>query len=416
MALTRLLLLLAPVRDLAQSPVPFWGCGLLGKDIQPSDPVWKALIMDLQKTSQFKKVATWNWDVQSHSDEHLSSDFLFFPNEQCAGTSSGGGSAYLDQDTVLPSGATIATLALGGNEPDQVGYCQNYTHSSTSGMPCDGFKMREGQCTGALECYCQWDPKAGICRYDVTGCGMWATGTTNVNCTGDPFPFWCFGNGQKDCSPGQDPSQCCSKPCHAGMLTAFSQFYVEMAYKGYSYASTPIVASDLTFTHQLLEEAGCGTDTVKALTGQERLKRGCPTHSAFHFYSTGCPTDPESSVQGFRDKVSTAKILNTKYALEGTIVNELGSLTGTDTQCTDDLIAAMMGKLFEHLKSESGMGVVSQMVWFNEEQTGGTFDLRLIKDGKLSKLGAAYKTACTSWAQQNGVGVAEDAAVEKLVV
>lgn len=64
----------------------------------------------------------------------------------------------------------------------------------------------------------------------------------------------------------------------------------------------------------------------------------------------------------------------------------------------------MMGKLFDHLKTEAGKGVVSQMIWFNENQTGGTFDLRLVKDGQLSKLGEMYKTACKSWAQANGVG------------
>lgn len=408
MTLTRLVLLLVPLQGLGQSLDPFWGCGLVGH-VDTKDPVWKALIADLQQTSQFKKVATWNWDVKPNSSEphQLGSDFLFFPNEQCAGTSSDGGSAYLDQNTVLPSGAGMATLALGGNEPDQVGFCQEYVKGTTPDKPCDGFLMREGNCTGARECSCK-KFKAGRCIYDVSGCGMWPAGTSDANCTGDPFPFWCFGKGQKPCSPGQDPSQCCSKPCQTGMLIAFSQFYVEMGYKGYSYASTPIVASDLTFSEQLLEEAGCGMDVVKALKGQERLKRGCPTHSAFHFYTTGCPTDPESSVQGFVDHVKVSKALNAKYALEGTIVNELGSLKSHDTHCTDDQVAAMLGKLFDHLQTEDGAGVVSQMVWFNENQTGGTFDLRLVKDGKSSKLGDAYRTACKSWAKHHGVNFDEE--------
>lgn len=187
-------------------------------------------------------------------------------------------------------------------------------------------------------------------------------------------------------------------------MIAFSQFYVEMAYKGYTHATTPIVASDLSFTEQLLEEAGCNDPVVMALQGKERLRRGCPTHSAFHFYTTGCPTDPEASVQGFVDHVKASKAMNAKFALEGTIVNELGSLKSHDTSCTDEQIAAMMGKLFEHLQTSDGTGVVSQMIWFNENQTGGTFDLRLVKDGKLSKLGEAYKTACQSWAQHHGVG------------
>jgi len=200
------------------------------------------------------------------------------------------------------------------------------------------------------------------------------------------------------------------------MLSAFSQFYVEMAYKGYTYATTPIVASDLTFTDEMLAGVGCDKADVKALKGADRLKRGCPTHSAFHFYSTGCPTNPETAVAGFVQHLNDAKALNEKYGLQGTIVNELGSLMGSDAghadsnaACTDDQIATMIGTLFSHLKTTPG--VVSQMVWFNEDQTGGTFDLRLVKNGQLSKLGEAYKTACTSWAQANGVGVEEIAAV-----
>merc|ERR1712190_79305 len=159
-----------------------------------------------------------------------------------------------------------------------------------------------------------------------------------------------------------------------------------------TYATTPIMASDLTFTDEMLAGAGCDHADVKALKGVDRLKRGCPTHSAFHFYSTGCPTDPEAAVAGFVQHLNDAKALNEKYALQGTIVSELGSLKGPDAACTDDQIAAMIGSLFAHLKSTPG--VVSQMVWFNEDQTGGTFDLRLVKNGQLSKLGEAYKTAC----------------------
>lgn len=383
---------------------PFWGCGLLGKDIQPTDPVWSALIADLKQTNRYQKVATWNWDIQPQSDEHLSPDFLFFPNIQCAGTSTGAGGSYLNQNAGLPGGAIMAPLALGGNEPDQVGYCQNYTHPGTHISNCDGFKMREGQCTGDSECYCQWDPKASTCRYDVTGCGMWPVSTAFADCTGQPFPFWCFGSGKKLCNPGDDPSQCCSTSCHGGVVSAFSEFYVDMANKGYTYATTPIVAGDLSFYQQLMEEAGCGQDAVKQLKGQERLKRGCPTHTAFHFYSTGCPTDPNTAIQGFTDHVKKAKDLNTQFAMDGTIVNELGSLKGQDTQCADEEIAGFMGKLFEFLESDDGKGVVSQMIWFNEDQTGGTFDLRLVKDGKLSKLGETYKNACKSWAQAHMAG------------
>merc|ERR1712048_206763 len=116
------------------------------------------------------------------------------------------------------------------------------------------------------------------------------------------------------------------------MLSAFSQFFVDMAYKGYTYATTPIVAGDLTFTDEMLAGAGCDHADVKSLKGADRLKRGCPTHSAFHFYTTGCPADPESAVTTFADRVTQAKAMNTKYGLAGTIVNELGSLMGKDKE------------------------------------------------------------------------------------
>ena len=105
----------------AQALEPFWGCGLLGKDIDPTNPTWQSLIADLKKTNHLNKVATWNWDVKPQSDEHLSNDFLFFPNVQCAGTSAGAGASYLEQSTALKDGAQMGALALGGNEPDQVG-------------------------------------------------------------------------------------------------------------------------------------------------------------------------------------------------------------------------------------------------------------------------------------------------------
>merc|ERR1711972_617240 len=102
----------------------------------------------------------------------------------------------------------------------------------------------------------------------------------------------------------------------------------------------------------MLAGVGCDHADVKALKGVDRLKRGCPTHSAFHFYSTGCPTDPEAAAAGFVQHLNDAKGLNEKYGLQGTIVNELGSLMGSDAghaepneACTDDQIAAMIGTL-----------------------------------------------------------------------
>jgi hypothetical protein len=65
----------------------------------------------------------------------------------------------------------------------------------------------------------------------------------------------------------------------------------------------------------------------------------------------------------------------------------------------------MMSDLFEHLQTEDGRGVVSQMVWFNQDKTGGTFDLRLVNDDTqmLTPLGEQYQQSCLKWAASNGV-------------
>ena len=92
MALKTLPILVLPA---AQGLEPLWGYGLLGKDIDPTKSVWQTLIADVKKTNHLNKVSTWNWDIKPQSDKHLSSDFLVFPNAQCAGTSAGAGTSYL---------------------------------------------------------------------------------------------------------------------------------------------------------------------------------------------------------------------------------------------------------------------------------------------------------------------------------
>ena len=41
---------------------------------------------------------------------------------------------------------------------------------------------------------------------------------------------------------------------------------------------------------------------------------------------------PGRITKGFKDKVQAAKILNERYNLDGTIVNELGALTNGETE------------------------------------------------------------------------------------
>jgi len=376
---------------------PFWGCGLVGKSIDPTANVWSGLINDLSRTSDIGKVSTWNWDVAPQKDDHLNDKFLFFPNAQCGGTSADSASTYTAyvQGKQFGGGAFLANMALGGNEPDQIGYCQDYTspgpHSVTD---CDGRMMAAGKCTGNNECKClNWNPETQ-CTYDVTGCGMWPLNAQSCPTNPATFPFDCV---------GQHKSQACPPACKQGMVDSFKKFYQTLAEKGYEYASTPIVASDVSFNRDLLEAAGCSSVQEKGL---DRLRKGCPTHSAFHFYSSGCPdlNNPDASISDFKNKVSLSKQLNSDFHLQGTIVNELGSLqvSGSPDTCPDENISGMMKDLFAHLKSPEGSGVVSQMVWFNQDQIGGTYDLTLVRGGELSLLGKTYSSACQDWAKSEG--------------
>ena len=291
----------------------------------------------------------------------------------------------------------MAPLALGGNEPDQVGFCQVFADGKPHPLSdCDGFQMRADGC------------KEHPCAFvgnnaDVTGCGMWTL--SNAGCSAgvnSPLPFQCFGATAKPCS-AQPTGDCCPADCKVSTAETFKQFYVDLAKQGYTYASAPLVASDPQFSDDLMSAAGCDRDDVKSTTGQARLLKGCPTHSAFHFYSLGCPDPTNPNIEDFKRKVSLSKNLNDKFSLDGTIVNELGSLTApAQPTCPPENIANMMGELFHHIEDE-GKGVVSQMVWFNQDSVGGTYDLRLVNEQGVTPLGTKYMEVCQDWARQNGV-------------
>ena len=393
----------------APSDRPFWGCGLVGKDIDPSKTVWQALAGALKGTNSFGKVSTWNWDTAPQRDEKLSGDFLFFPESQCGGISEGQEQGFPQPGDSL-GGATVASMALGSNEPDQPGFCQTYGPPPGEARPlknCDSEMMRKGQCkTPPNDCTCfDWDAKKE-CKYDVTGCGMWPVMAEGDCSSGDtaPFPYQCFGAQKLICDGQASPETCCDAKCRTAAALNFNAFYREMGNRGYTYATAPLVASDLAFSQDIMAAAGCDAPEVTRVTGNERLRKGCPTHSAFHFYSTGCP-EPGASIQGFKDKVQAAKRLNSDFNLAGAVVNELGSLDPESQPCAAENISGMMSELFEYLQTEEAQGVVSQMVWFNQNKTGGTFDLRLVDDEaqKLTPLGEQYQRSCLKWAASNGV-------------
>jgi len=386
-----------------RSPAPFLGCGLLGDSVDVTEPAWRDYAANLKAANRTGMIPTWNWavDTLAQGVGKLDASFRFYPNAQCGAVSAGTAISYPPPGKTLGSGAVVADLALGANEPDQAGYCQVYTKPAPL-TSCDSFGMRKAT-PACQNCAPMGEGPQGAI-YDVTGCGMWPVGSPECQAVPEkdrPFPFQCAGAGAKACedAPGED---CCLPTCKASMVENFKQFYQGLADAGYTYASTPLVAGDISFSGDLLEAAGCaGLDASTA--PKDRLRAGCPTHSAFHFYSTGCPTSP-AAIENFQQKVQHSKALNKKYGLEGTIVNELGSLRGDDTACSTADIASMVGDLFSYLQSEEGQGVVKQMVWFNQDSVGGTFDLRLIKDGEKTAIGEAYLEGCAAWASQEAAG------------
>merc|ERR1719291_1353105 len=100
--------------------------------------------------------------------------------------------------------------------------------------------MQKGLCTGDNECKClSWSPSGG-CVYDVTGCGMWPV--SDSGCTSAPFPYQCFGKAAN--------SSLCSAECKQASAFTFRDFYKGMATRGYTGATAPIVAVDLTFVDE----------------------------------------------------------------------------------------------------------------------------------------------------------------------
>ena len=288
----------------------------------------------------------------------------------------------------------MGNLALGANEPDMKGQCL-----VGDSFGCDSFQFRDGTFSSG-GCKCSLVSGVGEDNgnsYNVSGCGMWPVacrdGISPPQLT--PFPFQCFGANKKI---QEEPSATsCPPQCQQALEDDFNTFYSKLAASGFEYGSTPIIATDLEFLEDILGTTQCAGSPEKQ--GKDRLQMGCPTHSAFHFYSTGCKGDPETLIDDFKHKVRKCKEINKKYNLVGTIVNEIGVLKDSkDATCSSEEIAVVMKAIFEYLMTEEGRGVVTEMIWFNQSPVGGTFDLRLIADGKITAAGAQYLQSCAQWA------------------
>jgi len=400
---------------------------LLGH-VDSKNNAWKTMINELKKTNSDEVVPTWNWSPEPTVNDGVTKDFMFFPNSQCASISPFDESLP-KYDTDLLNSARMAPLLLASNEPDQPGMCQ-FCKAGTGDdcKKCWSYNNRTTpclvNCAQPLKNSAEWPGNGGDepYKYDVTGCGMWPltqSACKNNQTEKSPFPFECFGKwafppgGPNPATQNEHPlhwdntSESCSDDCKNAVISDFKNFYKGAKDKGYSYASTPLVASDLKFIDDLMKQAGCAEPKTTSLKGKERLEQGCPTHSGFHFYTDGCPRDghtEEQLLQGFIKNVETSRKLNIKYNLDGTIVNEVGSLIPLDNPvatCDPKDMASMMAGMFSYLEGD-GSGVVSQMIWFNQDHVGGTYDLRLVDENtdKNTILGNQYIKSCQSWAKK----------------
>ena len=385
---------------------PFWGCGLLG--VLPGIGVdgqltadTKELIEGLKTTSSFNQVSIWNWGLEPIKTQPLTDNFLFMPAQW--------GIDPVEKDTLAyakskheSSRAHFGNIFLGTNEPDISGSCLNLMGQCTA--PC---LNKKPNCTADKadadgQCYCE----AG-----ATGAGFWPVLGLEEH---QPLPA-CFDNGKEGCA--------------AVVMKQWKKTAQIVADKGYEYLTTPLVAVNMSYLRSFVKEA---------CTGCSEVRCGCPTHLAWHYYGNDCLS--EGATRGyshFELKLNqTLGIMEEFPHLQGAIVNEVGmlncamdtpdaicipggenqkykALDQTDHTCPATPVlphgmASFVDTLLQKANekkytTKDGRRAVVGFTWFNEDMTGGTYNLRLFtEDGKLNDLGRAYIESCNKWMRPPG--------------
>lgn len=386
-----------PTPNLADMDDPNWGCGLLGyvpgiNKAGEATAETQKMVDGLKGSSTFNKVSYWNWnlapEVQNGKPEYLTEEFIFMPDNwgvvapNVSWVRQAGVSNYLDGNGVR-SKSTMATIFLGANEPDIQGSCQ---------IPESTF----GHCVVWNQCLCQ----------QATGVGFWPLKLNG--CSGvQPLPgLWSGG------------SQCIDV-----VMQQWAETWKMAVGKGYKYLSTPMVATNMKWGKTFLERA-CGCTTGKCACTDASC--GCPVYFVFHFYAYDCQPDLPSGYAAFQAKVDAVKDIMEEYPfVKGAIVNEVGILNcaGGDDQpicipnngkypassqpgnaCpnTVEIIKGILD-IVRQSKTSDGRDVVKGLSWFNQNEVGGTYNLRLFNDdGTINAAGNAYIEACQTWANRGG--------------
>lgn len=397
-----------------------WGCGFVGalpgilQDGSTSSEMQR-MIDGVKVSSSYGKVNFWNWGLAPQEDdgvmEYLSKDFIFMPEQWGAGVVhhsdlQQAGQVGIKDINGGESKATMATILLGTNEPDMTGSCMgnmmgkctracNDDEISADACPVAHIKGEPAEPNPIGHCDCWSDSHA-------TGAGFWSI----AGCA-DPQPL---------------PNLWDDKVCTREVMNAWKVTASIAVQKGYKFLSTPLVAFDMEWLRNFVSTACKDCSDVSC---------GCPTHIGWHFYGSDCRPDELGGYADFQNKLEKSKAIMEEFPhIKGAIVNEVGMLNcaqdGPDGACipngpsqkfpaddqpghtcpvTDELpngLGTFVEKILEmaaDAKTSDGRRVVKSFAWFNENQSGGTYDLRLFDEsGSINNIGESYIKGCSAWA------------------
>lgn len=411
---------------------PNWGCGLLGflpgisQDGKRVTKETQLLIDALRSTSDFGKVSYWNWNFAPQTNkvhgkdetEAISSDFLFMPEMWGAGVAEEKYVRPAGQRNFLDSNgqqcpATMANILLGTNEPDIRGSCMGNMFGKCL-APCPA-SMSPAACPAA-----HLDDRLPRASPTASGqCNCWqyshATGAG----------FWPL----EGCAGEQPLPKMWDDPACVGTVMANWKKTAAIAFaKGYKYLTTPLVAENLDYAENFIQNA-CGCTAPDSCSCTD-ASCGCPVYVGFHFYAYDCQPEGPGGYNTFESRLNAVANIMEKYKfVKGAIINEVGMLNCAsedqnpicvpdsgkypaskvkDHGCPSnhdlpDGLATFVKKLFRYVaeaRTKDGREVVKGFSWFNQDRQGGTYNLRLFdSDGSLNKVGRSYMEACTQWRQ-----------------
>jgi len=301
---------------------------------------------------------------------------------------------------------------LGTNEPDIYGSCMGDMFGKCL-APCDAASVASGDCPAA-----HLDDRLTPEVPNAKGqCNCWqfshATGAG----------FWSLDG----CSAPQPLPKLFEDPqCVGTVMADWKKTAAIAASKGYKYLSTPLMAENIDYAESFIRTAcGCATPSQCSCT---EASCGCPVYVGFHFYAYDCQPENEDGYPVFKRRLDAVAAIMEKYTfVKGAIINEVGMLNcRTESEnpiCVpnsgkypasqtashscpknDQLqngLASFISKLLDYVaaaKTSDGRDVVKGFSWFNQDQDGGTYNLRLFnEDGSINEAGEAYMQGCSKW-------------------